>query len=71
MSRARFLVALALLAGTAFGAVRLRGVRAPGVSGANLRELPVQLGDWAGRDQEITERQYRLLETREVLLRAS
>jgi len=71
MSRAKLSVAVVLLAASAFISWRLRGPVAPaGAAGAlRIAQIPVRLAGWKGSDLPVSERQYALLESRDVLLR--
>jgi EpsI family protein len=66
--RARLVVALLLVGASVLAAWQLH--RPAPITGAlRLAAIPSAIGDWRGRDLEVTERQQGLLETRDVLLR--
>src|SRR5262249_22423147 len=66
--RARLAAALLLTGASILAAWQLH--RPAAITGAlRLAVIPSTIGDWRGRDLEVTERQQSLLETRDVLLR--
>jgi len=68
MSRARPLVAL-LLAALALAATALLRAPVATESASRVAKLPSALAGWSSRDVPLEERHYRLLETRDVMLR--
>jgi EpsI family protein len=68
VSRVRLLAALLALGTATFASWRLH--RPAAVEQARVvARVPARIGEWSGRDLEVTERQYQLLESRDVLLR--
>lgn len=64
-----YLILLILLAGTCVFSVNLFSRERTAHDEVDIRNLPYAIGDWRGKDLEITEQEYKILETRNLLLR--
>ncbi|MBU3933312.1 MAG: EpsI family protein, partial [Candidatus Omnitrophica bacterium] len=63
------LITVALLALTLTGLIYLRQARAIPAAEVRLGDIPLELGEWQGKDISISERTYEILETKDVLIR--
>lgn len=63
------LITVVLLALTLAGLIYLRQARAIPAAEVRLEDIPLELGEWQGKDISISERTYEILETKDVLIR--
>lgn len=64
-----YVVIIALLAITSFFSIDLFFKERTSHDKLDIRKLPYQIGQWRGEDLEITEREYGILETRNLVFR--
>ena len=63
------LIAITLLIVTLLGVMYLWQLKSIAPSQVRLEDIPMELGEWKGKDMPITERVYQILETEDVLMR--
>lgn len=63
------LIAITLLIVTLLGLIYLQQLKSIAPSQVRLEDIPIQLGEWKGKDIPITRRVYQILETEDVLMR--
>lgn len=63
------LIAITLLIVTLLGVMYLWQLKSIAPSQVRLEDIPMELGEWKGKDMPITKRVYQILETEDVLMR--
>jgi len=64
-----YIVLLVLLAGTCVFSINLFSSERTAHDEVDIKKFPYAIGDWRGKDLEITEQEYKILETRNLILR--